>query len=143
LITGGELVTFISICVNYLFFYRALKSQDYDRASLPYCGYFQPYGTWISFFWILGIEIFYGYEGVLKGHWDIASFFSHYAMALLAICTVTGWTLFNRTHFVSPEEADLVWARPSIEWHEALMEEKERAKGRHGSLGMFNYQEKV
>ncbi|KAF7595573.1 hypothetical protein BBP40_005608 [Aspergillus hancockii] len=138
LITGGTLVTYIAICVNYLFFYRALKVQGYDRANLPYCGYVQPYGTWIAMCWIIGIEIFYGYQVFLKGHWDIGAFFSHYTMAFLAICMATGWKLGRRTKMIPPEEADLVWARPSIERHEALMGEEEDMSIRQGFLHMMN-----
>ncbi|KAI8243595.1 General amino acid permease [Colletotrichum sp. SAR 10_99] len=36
LITGGTLVTYIVICVNYLFFYRALQAQNFNRSDLPF-----------------------------------------------------------------------------------------------------------
>lgn len=125
LITGGTLVTYITICVNYLFFYRALKRQGYNRAELPYCGWFQPWGTWVALIWLVCIEIFYGYEIFLKGHWDIGAFFSHYTMGILAICTCLGWKIGNRTRLVAPEQADLVWARPEIDRHEAVMQLQE------------------
>ena len=123
LITGGTVVTYIVVCVNYIFFHRALKAQGFSRTELPYRGYFQPYGTWVALIWLLGVEIFYGYAVFLKGRWDIGSFFSDYTMAFLAIATFVGWKICKRTRFVRPQEADLVWARPAIDAHEAVMEE--------------------
>ncbi|PWY87285.1 AAT family amino acid transporter [Aspergillus sclerotioniger CBS 115572] len=127
LITCGTVVTYIVVCVNYIFFHRALKAQGFSRMELPYRGYFQPYGTWIALIWLLGIEVFYGYAVFLKGRWDIGSFFSDYTMAFLAIATYAGWKICKRTRFVRPQEADLVWARPAIDAHEAVMEEVHQA----------------
>ncbi|KAE8355440.1 general amino acid permease-like protein AGP2 [Aspergillus coremiiformis] len=138
LITGGTLVTYISMCVNYLFFYRALQVQGYDRASLPYCGYFQPYGTWIALIWLVGIEIFYGYTIFLRGHWDTGSFFSHYTMAFLAIGTFTAWKIGFRSPAVRPEDADLVWIRPAIDRHEEEMGEEEHRSFHRRLMSVMN-----
>lgn len=123
LVTGGTLVTYITICVNYLFFYRALGRQGYKRPELPYCGWFQPWGTWIALAWLICVEVFYGYEIFLNGNWNIGSFFSHYTMALLAMATFCGWKIGNRTRPVAPEKADLVWARPAVDRHEAMLDQ--------------------
>lgn len=125
LITGGTIVTYITITINYIFFYRALKAQNYDRDSLPYKGWFQPYSAWIALGWMTFIEIFYGYAVFLDGNWDVGSFFSSYTMAFVAICLFSGWKMLKRTKFVKPEEADLVWARPIVDQHEALFAESE------------------
>ncbi|KAI9034866.1 AAT family amino acid transporter [Aspergillus affinis] len=125
LITGGTLITYITICVNYLFFYRALNRQGYGRSELPYCGWFQPWGTWIALAWLVGVEVLYGYEVFLKGTWDVGSFFSHYTMAFLAVATFCGWKIGKRTRSIAPEEADLVWARPSIDHHELILDDKD------------------
>ncbi|OJJ70953.1 hypothetical protein ASPBRDRAFT_66007 [Aspergillus brasiliensis CBS 101740] len=122
LITGGTLVTYITVCVNYLFFYRALKAQGFSRTELPYRVYFKPYGTWIALIWLVGVEIFYGYAVFLRGRWDVGSFFSDYTVAFLAIGTFTGWKIVKRTRLVRPQEADLVWVRPAVDAHEAAME---------------------
>ncbi|KAE8377605.1 general amino acid permease-like protein AGP2 [Aspergillus bertholletiae] len=142
LITGGELITYIGMCVNYLFFYRALKAQGYDRRSLPYRGWFQPYGTWVALFWLLGVEIFSGYDIFLKGRWDLGSFFSHYTMAFLALCTFFGWKVGYRSRIVRPEEADLVWARPDVERHEAEMGEEEHMGFHRRFMGILNIRER-
>ncbi|KAF4538849.1 General amino acid permease [Lasiodiplodia theobromae] len=127
LVTSGTLIAYIVICVNYLFFYRALKAQKYDRDALPYKGWFQPYGTWIALMWLVLVEIFYGYAVFLRGNWDVGTFFSSYTMAFLAIFLFTFWKIFKRTKAVSPHEADLVWARPLVDQHEALFAEVEEA----------------
>ncbi|GJC92776.1 general amino acid permease AGP2 [Colletotrichum higginsianum] len=121
LITGGTLVTYIVICVNYLFFFRALKVQNFSRADLPYRGYLQPYGTWIALAWLVAVEIFYGYAIFLPGRWDTGTFFSNYTMAIIAVCLFCGWKAFGRTRFVKPEDADLIGIRPALEEHEAAM----------------------
>ncbi|KXH46421.1 histidine permease [Colletotrichum salicis] len=108
LITGGTLVTYIVICVNYLFFYRALKAQNFNRSDLPYRGYLQPYGTWVALVWLMAVEIFYGYAILLRDRWDIGILFSNYTMGFLAICLLCGWKILKRTKFVKPEHADLV-----------------------------------
>ena len=69
-------MTYIGVCVNYIFFYKALQAQGYDRDTLPWKGFFQPYAAWIGLVWMVLIELFYGYAVFLKGHWDIGSFFS-------------------------------------------------------------------
>ncbi|KIW25538.1 uncharacterized protein PV07_08704 [Cladophialophora immunda] len=43
IITSGGIINFIVIGVTYINFYRATESQGFDRRSLPYFGYFQPY----------------------------------------------------------------------------------------------------
>ena len=125
LITGGTLVTYIGICVNYIFFYKAMKAQNFDRDTLPYKGFFQPYAAWIGLVWMVLIELFYGYAVFLKGNWDIGSFFSSYTMAILACATFLGWKICKRTKFVDPHQADLVWDRPAIDHHEAMFAEIE------------------
>lgn len=102
-----------------------MKRQGYNRAELPYCGYLQPYATWVALVWLVGVEIFYGYAVFVPGEWDIGSFLSNYAMGLLAICTFSGWKILKRTRPVHPEQADLVWARPAVDEHEAMMGEEE------------------
>ncbi|GME25397.1 hypothetical protein GTA08_BOTSDO01299 [Neofusicoccum parvum] len=125
LITGGTIVTYIAVCVNYIFFYRALKAQKYDRDALPYKGWFQPYAAWVALAWLVFIELFYGYAVFLDGNWDTGSFFTSYTMCFIAICNFSSWKLLKRTKFVKPAEADLVWARPEIDRHEALFAEAE------------------
>ncbi len=34
-----------------------------------------------------------------------------------------GWKVLKRTHFIAPEEADLVWEKPAIDAYEDAFEE--------------------
>lgn len=118
---ASQLIDYIIMSVTYLFFYRALKVQGYDRKKLPYCGWFQPYSAWIG---IVGMTLVvggYGYTTFLPGWWDVGTFFSYYTMVFVAVVTYVGWKIFRRTKVVRPEDADLVWDRPIIDAYEASL----------------------
>lgn len=102
--------------ITYLCFYRALKAQGIDRKSLPYTGWFQPYCAWISLVFMVLVVFCYGYSSFMP--WSTSSFFSYYAMLILAPVLFCGWKLIKRTKFVLPLEADLVWERPIIDAYE-------------------------
>ena len=108
------------MCINYLFFYRALKSQFFDRDTLPYKGYFQPWSTWIA----LSLEIMilgaYGYSVFLPGAFSVADFLSYYAMIFVALGTFSFWKLVMRSKRIRSTEADLVWERPKIDRYEEV-----------------------
>lgn len=119
LITGGGIVDYISMSITFLFFYRACKVQGLDRKTLPYYGYFQPYGAWIAL--VLQIIVVYTYGYTSLAPFDVTSFFSNYTMQILAPLLFVGWKLLKRTKFVKPEECDLVWDRPIIDAYEERM----------------------
>ncbi|CAI4214303.1 unnamed protein product [Parascedosporium putredinis] len=119
LITGGGIVDYISMSITFLFFYRACKVQGLDRKTLPYYGYFQPYGAWIAL--VLQIIVVYTYGYTSLAPFDVTSFFSNYTMQILAPLMFVGWKLLKRTKFVKPEECDLVWDRPIIDAYEERM----------------------
>jgi amino acid transporter len=107
------------MCIIYIYFYRALKVQGFDRKDLPYIGWAQPYCAWFG----LGTMIFtvscYGYATFLPGWWDLGTFFSYYTMVFVCPVLYVGWKVWWRTKIVKPEEADLVWERPIIDAYEA------------------------
>ncbi|QIW96769.1 hypothetical protein AMS68_002287 [Peltaster fructicola] len=117
LITAGGVIDYIIMSITYIFFYRALKAQGIDRKSLPYTGWFQPYSAWISLVFMILIVFCYGYSSFTP--WDVSTFFSYYAMLIVAPIMFVVWKLIHRTHIVSPLEADLVWDRPVIDAYEA------------------------
>lgn len=45
---------------------------------------------------------------------------------MVFVCPIlyTGWKVFKKTKVVKPEEADLVWERPTIDAYEASVAEK-------------------
>ncbi|KAJ8121255.1 hypothetical protein ONZ43_g2248 [Nemania bipapillata] len=113
------MITYICISLTYIFFYRACKAQGIDRSTLPYVGYFQPYGAYITLVYMIIIEGIFGYTVFIPGRWSVADFFPPYTMAFVTILLYFGWKLYHRTKFVSPLEADLVWEKPQIDAYEA------------------------
>ncbi|KAL1596585.1 hypothetical protein SLS60_009233 [Paraconiothyrium brasiliense] len=117
---AAQLMNYIIICTIYLCFYRALKVQGYDRNSLPYKGWGQPYVA------IAGVILFsvtlaiYGYATFYT--FDVGTFMTYYAMCFIDIVLWCGFKLWKRTPFVKPEEADLVWERPKIDAYEASID---------------------
>jgi yeast amino acid transporter len=137
---ASQIIDYICMCTIYLFFYRALKEQGFDRKDLPYIGWAQPYCAWFG----LGTMIFtvsvYGYTCFVPGcksipphsespflmehlGWDIGTFFSYYTMVFACPLLYGGWKIVKRTKVVKPEEADLVWERPTIDHYEANVAE--------------------
>lgn len=110
------------MCVNYLFFYRALKAQGIDRKTLPYYGRFQPHGTWIALIFMILVVTCYGYATFLPGELSVATFLSYYCMIFVAIATFSIWKLIKRSSFVPAKQADLLWERPLIDAYEEFAE---------------------
>ncbi|KAI0870130.1 histidine permease [Hypoxylon argillaceum] len=120
---GATMITYICISLTYIFFYRACKAQGIDRSTLPYKGWFQPYGAYITLVYMTVIEGIFGYTVFIPGHWSVADFFPPYTMAFVTILLYFGWKIYHRTKFIGPLEADLVWEKPQIDAYEAAFTE--------------------
>lgn len=118
LITAAQIIDYVVICITYIFFFRACRAQGLDRKTLPYCGAFQPYCGWIGLIFTATVVCVYGYSVFLPGKWAIKTFFTYYAMVVIAPILFFGWKLTHRTRFVNPKEADLVWIAPEINLYE-------------------------
>ncbi|KAL3450084.1 amino acid permease/ SLC12A domain-containing protein [Aspergillus insuetus] len=116
LITAGGIINYIIITTTYLFFYRATKAQGFDRATLPYTGWFQPYSAWLGLAWMTTVVFCYGYASFKP--WSVDGFFTNYTMVGVTPILYVGWKLIKRTKFVKPAEADLVWEAPEITRYE-------------------------
>ncbi|OAG41603.1 hypothetical protein AYO21_04067 [Fonsecaea monophora] len=121
---ASQIIDFIVMCIIYLFFYRALKAQGYDRNTLPYRGWGQPYVAWVALIFMIFIVGTYGYTTFLPGWWDVGVFFSYYTMCFVCPLLYVGWKIVKKTKIVKPEEADLVWERPVIDAYEASFVDK-------------------
>jgi amino acid transporter len=117
LVTAGGVINYIVITITYIFFYRACQAQGLDRKNLPYTGWFQPYSAYIGLAWMTFIVFCYGYSSFAP--FDVTSFFTYYAMLILAPILFITWKVAKRTKFVSASKADLVWERPNVEAYEA------------------------
>jgi amino acid transporter len=118
IVTAGGLINFITMCATYLAFHKACKAQGLDRKTLPYCGWFQPYGTWVALIFEIVIVFVYGYS-TFKGTFSIESFFTYYTMVILAPITFGFWKIVKKTKWKAPHEVDLVWDAPLIDAYEA------------------------
>lgn len=122
LITAGALIDYLVICITYINFYNACKVQGFDRRTLPYVGYFQPYCAWIGIFFVTAILLFYGYSAF--GPATVSGFFQNYTMQILAPVLYFGWKFAKKTRIVRPAELDLVWQAPKVDAYEATFTEE-------------------
>jgi amino acid transporter len=118
LITAGGIIDYIVMCVTYLCFYYACKAQGFDRQTLPYTGWFQPYCGWIGLGWMIFIVFTYGYSSFKP--WSVDDFFIYYTMLILAPVLYIGWKLLKRTKWVKSSEVDLIWEAPTIDMYESM-----------------------
>ena len=109
--------------IVYLFFYRAMKAQGFDRDRLPYKGWFQPYGAWLGLVSMTLIVCCYGYAVFLPGNFDVGTFFIYYLMIFVLILTYSGWKILKRTKIIPASEVDLIWEALKIDEYEATLED--------------------
>ncbi|KAH6989320.1 amino acid permease/ SLC12A domain-containing protein [Ilyonectria sp. MPI-CAGE-AT-0026] len=121
IMTAGGLINYLIMSITFLQYYRACQAQGFDRKTLPYFGYFQPYGTYIALAFQTIMVIFYGYASFTP--WSVENFFSNYTMQLVAPCLFVGWKVLKRTTWKKPLDVDLIWERPIIDAYEATFTE--------------------
>jgi len=119
IITAGGIINYIVMCGTYIAFYKACKVQGLDRKTLPYCGYFQPYGTWFALCFEIVVVFVYGYSTFKPGNFTLESFFTYYTMVGVAPILFIFWKVFKKTKWLKPHEVDLVWDAPLIDAYEA------------------------
>jgi len=119
IITAGGLINFIVMCITYLCFYKACKTQGLDRNTLPYKGYFQPYGTWIALIFEVCVLGAYGYSTFLPGNFTVEGLLTYYMMVFVAPVSFGFWKLYKKTRWLRANEVDLVWDAPVIDVYEA------------------------
>ncbi|KAK1993394.1 hypothetical protein LX36DRAFT_729969 [Colletotrichum falcatum] len=116
LIAGGGLVNYIVMSITFLRYYNACKVQGVNRRNLPYYGYLQPYGAWISLVMEVIIAIGYGYTAFTP--WSVKDFFANYSMQMVAPVLYIFWKVVKRSKIKTGSEVDLVWERPLIDVYE-------------------------
>jgi len=122
LTTANIIINYIVVTVTYICFYRATKAQGFDRSSLPYTGWFQPWSAYISLFWMIAILLGYGYTSFTP--WNLESFFLSYTMLGFNIILYIGWKVVKKTRWLRPHEVDLKWEADLISAYEAVETEK-------------------
>jgi amino acid transporter len=76
---ASQIMDYICMCIIYLFFYRALKTQGVDRKTLPYRGWGQPYCAWVGLVTMIFTVACYGYTTFLPGCKFLRLFSSPYS----------------------------------------------------------------
>ncbi|KAK6857804.1 general amino acid permease [Apiospora arundinis] len=115
LVTASQLINYSVMCFTYICFFRALRTQGIDRASLPYRGYLQPYAAYYGLVATFVMAWMGGYTVFLPGNWKVPSFLFSYMMLFICPVLYVGWKIIHKTKLVKPEEADLVKDLAGIE----------------------------
>jgi len=111
--TTGGFFSWWAINLTYVFFYRGMNLQGFDRRKLAYNNRLQPYLSYWGIFWttvfilINGFQVFFSF--------DTADFLTAYINIPLFFGLYFGWKIFKRTKIWKPEEMDFVTGIPSIE----------------------------
>ena len=83
--------------ITYIAFYRACKAQGINRKSLPYTGWFQPWGTWIALGFEITVVLVYRYSVFLPSRWSVSSFLTYYTIVFVAPVLFVFWKLVQNT----------------------------------------------
>jgi len=109
----GGFISWFSMNLTYLFFYRGFKAQRLDRKSLVYYSSLQPYLCYWGIFWtvffalVSGFTVFFDFQA--------AGFLTHYINIPIFITLFCGWKIFKRTKIWKPKDMDFVTGIPSLE----------------------------
>ncbi|KAH9944440.1 amino acid permease [Epithele typhae] len=109
------LMTWFGICVTYVRFYHGFKAQGFDRKTLPYAHFLQPYAAYWAIFWCLLICFFSGWAVFLKGHWATDTFVTNYLPFALFPILYVGAKFWFRTPMVKYEDMDFISGLKEIE----------------------------
>ena len=115
-------ITFVIISVTYIAFHRACRAQNFDRSTLPYRGWFQPYAAWFSLAWMFVIEVCYGYASFSP--FNVVNFVTSYLLLLLSPVLFLFWKYFKGTTIVKAKDVDLIWDAPLISAYEEALPER-------------------
>lgn len=133
LVTVSQVINFSVLCLTYLRFYEGLKAQNIDRRTLPYRGWFQPYGAWIGLVCCLFMALISGWSVFV--YWDLTTFVFAYVMIPICVLIYVGWKIWSGCKFIKAGEMDLQTGIKEIENHETRWVEPEKA--RFGVLEVF------
>lgn len=122
LTTISTLFTWVSICVAYIMFHKALLAQGVDRNTLIFKSPFQPYLAWICLVFFSLIILFNGFDSIAGG-FNVDSFITDYIGVPIYFGLYLFWKLFKRTHWRNPAEADIYTGKAAldaVDWPERI-----------------------
>ncbi|KIJ21080.1 hypothetical protein PAXINDRAFT_6860 [Paxillus involutus ATCC 200175] len=113
--TVGDILTWGTINLTYLYFYRGLRYHNIDRKKFIYWSAFQP---WLSI-WGLAMCIFFALINGFQVFWHFKreeeDFFTSYIGIPLFFGLYGFWKITRQTSFVKVKDRDYVTGIPSIE----------------------------
>ncbi|KAL3444999.1 amino acid permease/ SLC12A domain-containing protein [Aspergillus insuetus] len=131
LTTCGLVLTYTCMVAVFLAWYRALRAQGVDRATLPWAAPLMPY--WAILALIIGsaVTIFNGFT--VFSPWSTQGFITSYFAIGFFIVMFAFWKLWHKTSFVKPAEADIISGKAEIDaecriWEDGGFKERRRAE---------------
>lgn len=122
LTTIANLFTWVSICIAYIQFHRALRAQRIDRSTLVFRSPFQPWTAYGALFFFLIIIVFNGFH-VFKP-WDRDKFITAYIGIPIYVTLYLFWKVFKRTSLRNPSEVDLFTGKGALDAADAHWPER-------------------
>ncbi|RMJ09862.1 hypothetical protein CDV36_010504 [Fusarium kuroshium] len=110
LVTVFGTLNWVSILVSYVFFSQGMKSQGIPRSMMPYRGFLQPYGSYVSLAVVIFVIFFNGYAAFIP-KFDVAKFMTSYIGIILYVLNIFWWKLWHGTKRVGLKEMDLSTGR--------------------------------
>lgn len=121
LTTIATVFTWVSVCVAYIRFHKALERQGIDRNTLLFKGPFQPYASWFCLAFFSIIILFNGFYS-WSPKFDVTSFLTAYIGIPIYFGLFAFWKIFMRTKVIPLDQVDLYTGKAAldaIEWPEA------------------------
>ena len=127
------LLSWISILITYLCFFRAVKAQNVDRSRFAYRAPFQPYGSYFTLAFCILIAFIKNFTVFLNHHFDYKNFITGYIGIPVFVISYFGYKFVKKTKIWKPEEVDLYTFKAAIDEEEeqgkiADAERRERLK---------------
>ncbi|KAK6005372.1 hypothetical protein QM012_008151 [Aureobasidium pullulans] len=119
LVTASQLINYAVMCMTFIFWKRACDAQGFDRNTLPFKGWGQPYLAWYGFIGCTVMALVGGYTVFLPGQWSVPTFiFSYFMIGLFPILFI-GWKLIKKTKWTPAVDVDLRGEVEEIEEYQA------------------------
>lgn len=113
LTTIASLFTWVSICVAYIKFHKALEAQGVDRNTLVFKSPFQPYLAWIALAFFTIIILFNGFYTFSP--FSVNDFITAYVGIPIYFLLFAFWKIFKRTKWVNSAEADIYTGKAAMD----------------------------
>jgi yeast amino acid transporter len=105
--------SWLGMNITFLFFYRGMRAQGFDRTKLVYYSKLQP---WLSIWGIFWLTVFILVNGLhVFWNFNASDFLTSYINIALFFILYAGWKIVKRTKVWKPMEMDFVTGIPTIE----------------------------